>query len=82
MQLQKMGICDEISDEEDTKMFINNLTEDNTERQILKFFTENLYDSESIKEVCSKFKVKEDNVQQLFHRLREKIACQSSEIEH
>lgn len=82
VQLQKMGICDEISDEEDTKMFINNLTEDKTERQILKFFAENLYDSESIKEACSKFKVKEDEVQQLFHRLREKIACQSSEIEH
>ena len=81
VQLQTRGICDEISDEEDTKMFINNLTEDNTARQILKFFTENLYDSESIKEVCSKFKVKEDNVQQLFNRLREKIACQSSEIE-
>lgn len=75
------GTTDEISDDEDTSLFIKNLSEDNCERQILKYFSENTFCDETMKEACKIFKVNSQYIQNLFAKLREKISTQGISLD-
>lgn len=77
VNIKTKGSTDEISDDEDTSLFIKNLSEDNCERQILKYFSENTFCDETMKEACKIFKVNSQYIQSLFSKLREKISTQS-----
>lgn len=75
------GTTDEISDDEDTSLFIKSLSEDNCERQILKYFSENTFCDETMKEACKIFKVNSQYIQNLFTKLREKISTQDLSLD-
>lgn len=75
------GTTDEIQDDEDTSLFIKNLSEDNCERQILKYFSENTFCDETMKEACKIFKVNSQYIQNLFAKLREKISTQGISLD-
>ena len=77
VNIETKGTTDEISEYDDTYLFINNLSDDSCERQILKFFSENSLSDETLKEACKKFKVTIDYIQSMFARLREKISTQN-----
>lgn len=76
VNIKTKGTTDEISEDEDTSLFIKNLSEDNCERQILKYFSENTFCDETMKEACKLFKVNSQYIQNLFAKLREKISSQ------
>lgn len=75
------GTTDEILDDEDTSLFINNLSENDCERQILKYFSENIFCDETMREACKIFKVNSQYIQNLFAKLREKISAQGISID-
>ena len=81
VNIKTKGTTDEISEDEDTSIFINALSEDNRERQILKFFSENSFNNASMREACKTFKVSNEYIQGLFSRLREKLSSQVLELE-
>lgn len=81
VNIKTKGTTDEISEDEDTSVFINALSEDNRERQILKFFSENSFNNASMREACKTFKVSNEYIQGLFSRLREKLSSQDLELE-
>lgn len=76
INIKTKGTTDEIPDDEDNSLFIKNLSEDNCERQILKYFSENTFCDETMKEACKIFKVNSQYIQNLFVKLREKISTQ------
>ncbi len=76
INIKTKGTTDEIPDDEDNSLFIKNLSEDNCERQILKYFSENTFCDETMKEACKIFKVNSQYIQNLFAKLREKISTQ------
>lgn len=75
------GTTDQIPDDEDTSLFIKNLSEDNCERQILKYFSENTFCDETMKEACKIFKVNSQYIQNLFAKLREKFSSQGISLD-
>lgn len=81
VNIKTKGTIDEISDDEDTSLFIKNLSEDNYERQILKYFSENTFCDETMKEACKIFKVNSQYIQNLFAKLREKISSQGISLD-
>ena len=81
VNIKTKGTTDEISDDEDTSLFIRNLSEDNCERQILKYFSENTFCDETMKEACKIFKVNSQYIQNLFAKLREKISSQGISLD-
>ena len=81
VNIKTKGTTDEISDDEDKTLFIKNLSEDNCERQILKYFSENTFCDETMKEACKIFKVNSQYIQNLFAKLREKISSQGISLD-
>ncbi len=81
INIKTRGTTDEISDDEDTSLFIRNLSKGNCERQILKYFSENTFCDETMKEACKIFKVNSQYIQNLFAKLREKISTQSISLD-
>ncbi len=81
VNIKTKGTSDEISDDEDTSLFIKNLSEDNCERQILRYFSENTFCDETMKEACKIFKVNSQYIQNLFAKLREKISTQGISLD-
>lgn len=81
VNIKTKGTTDEISEDEDTSIFINSLSEDNCERQILKYFSENAFNDETMKEACEMFKVDNQYIQNLFAKLREKISVQGVSLD-
>lgn len=81
VNIKTKGTTDEILDDEDKILFINNLSEDNCERQILKYFSENTFCDETMKEACKIFKVNSQYIQNLFAKLREKISSQGISLD-
>lgn len=81
VNIKTKGTTDEIPDDEDTSLFIKNLSEDNCERQILKYFSENSFCDETMKEACKIFKVNSQYIQNLFAKLREKISTQGISLD-
>ena len=81
VNIKTKGTTDEILDDEDTSLFIKNLSEDNCERQILKYFSENTFCDETMKEACKIFKVNSQYIQNLFAKLREKISTQGISLD-
>lgn len=81
VNIKTKGTTDEISEAEDTIVFINALSEDNCERQILKFFSENSLNNALMREACETLKVSNEYIQRLFSRLREKLSSQHLELE-
>ena len=81
VNIKTKGTTDEILDDEDTSLFIKNLSEDNCERQILKYFSENTFCDETMKEACKIFKVNSQYIQNLFAKLREKIFTQGISLD-
>ncbi len=71
--MKTTGVDDEISDDEDICTVIRKLSEDDDEQRILRYFSENTFNEESMKKACKLFKVSGDYIQKLFERLREKI---------
>lgn len=76
------GVTDEILDDEDISLFIKSLSEDNCERQILKYFSENIFCDETMKEACKLFKVNSQYIQNLFAKLRERISNQDISLDN
>lgn len=81
VNIKTKGTTDEILDDEDKTLFIKNLSEDNCERQILKYFFENTFCDETMKEACKIFKVNSQYIQNLFAKLREKISSQGISLD-
>ena len=81
VNIKTKGTTDEILDDEDKTLFIKNLSEDNCERQILKYFSENTFCDETMKEACKIFKVNSQYIQNLFAKLREKISSQGISLD-
>lgn len=81
INIKTKGTTDEISDDEDTSLFIKSLSDDNCERQILKYFSENTFCDETKKEACKLFKVNSQYMQELFAKLRERISTQSISLD-
>lgn len=81
INIKTKGTTDEISDDEDTSLFIKSLSEDNCERQILKYFSENTFCDETMKEACNLFKVNRQYIEALFAKLREKIPTPSISLD-
>lgn len=81
VNIKTKGTTDEILDDEDQTLFIKNLSEDNCERQILKYFSENTFCNETMKEACKIFKVNSQYIQNLFAKLREKISSQGIRLD-
>lgn len=81
VNIKTKGTTDEILDDEDTSLFIKNLSEDDCERQILKYFSENTFCDETMKEACKIFKVNSQYIQNLFAKLREKISSQGISLD-
>lgn len=81
VNIKTKGTTDEISDDEDTSLFIKSLSEDNCERQILKYFSENAFCDETMKEACKIFKVNSQYIQNLFAKLRGKISSQGISLD-
>ena len=63
VNIKTKGTTNEILDDEDKTLFIKNLSEDNCERQILKYFSENTFCDETMKEACKIFKVNSQYIQ-------------------
>lgn len=72
--MKTAGVDDEIPDDEDICSVIKKLSEDDSERQILRYFSENTFNDDSMKEACRIFKVNSNYIQNLFAKLREKIS--------
>lgn len=51
VNIKTIGTTDEFSDDENTSLFIKSLSEDNCERQILKYFSENTFCDETMKDI-------------------------------
>jgi len=81
VNIKTKGTTDEILDDEDTSLLIKNLSENNCERQILKYFSENTFCAETMKEACQIFKVNSQYIQNLFAKLREKISTQGMSLD-
>ena len=81
VNIKTKGITNEISDDEDTSLFIKNLSEDNCERQILKYFSENTFCNETMKEACKIFKVNSQYIQNIFAKVRKKISTQGISLD-
>jgi len=71
--IKTKGTRDEILEDEEMCLFINNLTEDDCERQILNYFSKNMFCEETIKEACEMFKVNSQCIQNLFSKLKDKV---------
>jgi len=61
---------EQYEEEEDINVFINGLTNDDKEKSILKFFSLNVFNEDSMKAVCKKFNVTQEYITKMFERIR------------
>ena len=61
-------------EDDDIDIFISRLTNNSMEKNILKFFSVNLFNEESIKVACKKFNVKQEYINNIFKRIRDSIS--------
>ena len=61
-------------EDDDIDIFIRGLTNDSKEKEILKFFSANPFDEESIKVACKKFNITQEYINDIFKRIRDSIS--------
>lgn len=61
-------------EDNDIDIFISGLTNNSMEKDILKFFSANSFNEESIKVACKKFNVTKENINDIFKRIRNSIS--------
>lgn len=67
------GVEDEIAEDEDICTVIKKLSDDDNEQRILRYFSENALNDETMKKACKLFKVSNDYIQAMFAKLRERL---------
>lgn len=72
---------DEVVEEETADMFINKISDDNLEKRILKFFSQNSFSDKNIEVVCERFNMSKEELENLFSHFREKILNKQLEID-
>ena len=65
---------EEYEEDDDIDVFISELTNDGAEKEILRFFSANSFDDESIKVACKKFNVTQDYINGMFTRIRNSLS--------
>lgn len=80
VNIKTKGTVDYDEYDEDCNQLINELSDDETEKNILKFFSQNTYSEKTIKEACIIFKVDIIFLQNMFETIRTRIANQDDNI--
>jgi hypothetical protein len=75
INLKINGTSDDLIEEyeEDVSVFINGLTADKKEQEILRFFSINSLNDKSLKAACDKFNVTQDCINGMFAKMRETL---------
>lgn len=70
------GTTDKIFEEDDASMFIEKLSDDEKEIQILTYFSQNMLSNQTLQEACEIFEVNRQYIKKLFTKMKEKITIQ------
>ena len=65
---------EQYEEDEDISIFINGLTTDKKEQEILRFFSTNSLNDKSMKAACKKFNVTQDYISGVFLKIRESLS--------
>jgi len=67
---------EEYEEDDDIDVFISGLTTDRTEKEILRFFSDNSFDDKSIKVACKTFNVTQDYINKIFTIIRNSLSIE------
>lgn len=81
IRLKTKGYSEETLENMDINLFINEITDDDYEKQILLYFSQHIYSEKTIKEACKIFKMNSKCLEKMFLKIREDMKQKGMALE-